>query len=667
MASYTANNKLIFSWNKGARKIPASLLSSYAESIIFDGIKRTLWHKGYQYGNSYYGSLCGENFNDFLNNTAKGSYSHAEGSHSTVLESGLAGHAEGIFGVAAGIASSVQGSYNYADGEASHAEGCNASSYAHGGHAEGGNTTVSQISTYGHAEGYKTTVSEIYAHAEGQETEASGKGSHAEGYKTKSSGQYSHAEGSYSNSVGRSSSAVGYFSYSIGDYSTASGISTQAYNYGEAAVGSYNKSITEAGKETIFTVGNGNSYEDRSNALEVTKNSTYIRNNPYFDKKIIANISYTYVDYLGDSANMDLVVHALLGEAYYYTPNPFGMFTTDNVNGGNLIASTASPYTYTATMEIGTYFHSGVRIWWPTRGTASGESLTYCSRYPANTIPDYLNDDMASFGYSYGLVNDTAITFEYFKCTSWDSYPTTPTTQGGGELTYVSSIPNNANGFTYIRSESTFTVIQNIKISYLNSTYIPYEKLRNVGHVHISYGLENNSPWFDNGVVKIPMTYKVNGRYVWYMGFSSNVNAFLNIYNKTTNAERKSGLLSLVSNGWSTKGWAQTSGTTSHTFSSIPQSVAAQALCFWIAIPNQYELVKDGDKYSVMITNSAGQSWNLVTNDQPLHVLNQKSLPGGSYNALGSYQFPYKFYYIDFNGTPLGNVSGFKITINTVR
>lgn len=46
MTSYTANNKLIFSWNKGARAVPASLLSSYAESIIFDGIKRTFWQIG---------------------------------------------------------------------------------------------------------------------------------------------------------------------------------------------------------------------------------------------------------------------------------------------------------------------------------------------------------------------------------------------------------------------------------------------------------------------------------------------------------------------------------------------------------------------------------------------------------------------------------------------
>lgn len=113
-----AANKLIYSWNQNQQTISPDILSSYAESLIFDGEKRTIWHKGHQYGNTYYGSRHGESFNDFSHNTANGEYSHAEGTFTTA--SGIASHAEGYKTYAAGDCTTVSGmgTQAYNDNEA---------------------------------------------------------------------------------------------------------------------------------------------------------------------------------------------------------------------------------------------------------------------------------------------------------------------------------------------------------------------------------------------------------------------------------------------------------------------------------------------------------------------------------------------------------------------
>lgn len=74
-------------------KVDPAALSAYSDSIIFDLNKRTLWHQGKQFGNAYWGSSYGENFNDFINNNASGDFSHAEGSYTNAT--GKCSHAEG--------------------------------------------------------------------------------------------------------------------------------------------------------------------------------------------------------------------------------------------------------------------------------------------------------------------------------------------------------------------------------------------------------------------------------------------------------------------------------------------------------------------------------------------------------------------------------------------
>ena len=106
------------------------------------------WFNGSLYSNQT-GSY-GEIFNDYANNVASGTYSHAEGIYSAALGNG-GSHAEGASTIASGESSHTEGSlieiddktyYTTASGKASH--------------AEGGGTTAS--GDYSHTEGYNTST-----------------------------------------------------------------------------------------------------------------------------------------------------------------------------------------------------------------------------------------------------------------------------------------------------------------------------------------------------------------------------------------------------------------------------------------------------------------------------------------------------------------------------
>ena len=128
-------------------------------------------------------------------------------------------------------------------------------------HAEGENTTANGISS--HAEGYNTTASGDYSHAECNLTTASGSLSHAEGYNTTASGGQSHAEGGNTTASG--------------NFSHAEGNSTITKNQSEHASGQFNVSSSvstifgDAGN-TLFSVGNGTSSNNRKNAFEIRQN-----------------------------------------------------------------------------------------------------------------------------------------------------------------------------------------------------------------------------------------------------------------------------------------------------------------------------------------------------------------------------------------------------------
>ena len=247
MSTYTSNNKMLYTWTRGVKPVPVQLLSSYAESLILDPDKRTIWHKGAQYGNSYYQSEWGESFNDFLHNTASGAYSHAEGTYAAAL--GAYSHVEGSHNTASlyAYASSVEGAYNYAAGKSAHAEGELTSSYGEGAHTEGYGTYAAPAASYSHSEGFENSTYNEYGHAEGLKNVVNGRGAHAEGYDTKANGEgshsegntniakgsYSHAEGNHVLSDGANSHAEGDYTITYGEASHAEGF--QSYSKGKSS------------------------------------------------------------------------------------------------------------------------------------------------------------------------------------------------------------------------------------------------------------------------------------------------------------------------------------------------------------------------------------------------------------------------------------------------
>lgn len=106
-----------------------------------------------------------------------------------------------------------------------------------------------------HAEGTGSKALGAGSHAEGKQTVAVGAGSHAEGIKTKALGAGSHAEGAGTQALGIGSHAEGRGTIAAGDYQLVAGM----YN------------VPDASNKYLFVVGNGDSEEQRSNALAVRK------------------------------------------------------------------------------------------------------------------------------------------------------------------------------------------------------------------------------------------------------------------------------------------------------------------------------------------------------------------------------------------------------------
>jgi hypothetical protein len=161
----------------------------------------------------------GEVFNDYVNNTAGGVNSHAEGQETKAV--GNNSHAEGK-------GTEAVGNYSHAEGLRTNASGVNS-------HAEGQETEA--VGDYSHAEGFQTHANKNNSHAEGRITVADGGASHAEGGETQAFGDYSHAEGYMSLSEGLASHAEGRHTTASGDYSHAEGNSTVASGFGSHAEG----------------------------------------------------------------------------------------------------------------------------------------------------------------------------------------------------------------------------------------------------------------------------------------------------------------------------------------------------------------------------------------------------------------------------------------------
>ena len=176
-------------------------------------------------GQKYYvsGTLKGEIFNDYTNNQASGNYSHSEGNNTK------------------------------ASGNYSHCEGYNNTASSRSNHCEGENNTLSGTSS--HCEGSNNTASGDWSHCEGYGGTLTGNYSHCEGYQCQASGNYSHCEGEGTNATVKWTHAGGYWTY--------------ADQLCQTAIGKCN---TRNNTNAYFSVGNGTSSLERSDALVVYKN-----------------------------------------------------------------------------------------------------------------------------------------------------------------------------------------------------------------------------------------------------------------------------------------------------------------------------------------------------------------------------------------------------------
>lgn len=159
------------------------------------------YHSGIELGPDDY-LTYGEIFNDYENNKATGTYSHAEGQSTFAFN--MNAHAEGYNTIAYGTNSHAEGcgsqtfGVTYVDGQHDN--------YKVGDHAHAEGYYTKAVGTASHTEGYYTTTYVSgndpgimyygeYAHAEGAFTVAYGEAAHAEGYNTYARASYSHAEG----------------------------------------------------------------------------------------------------------------------------------------------------------------------------------------------------------------------------------------------------------------------------------------------------------------------------------------------------------------------------------------------------------------------------------------------------------------------------------------
>jgi len=287
---------------------------------------------------------------------AVGDFSVAEGKSTTALSE--ASHAEGVNTAAVGVNSHAEGGGTTANGAQAHAEGGGSQAVGTNSHAEGGGSQA--IGAQAHAEGGGTVASGTCSHSEGSGTKANGAYSHAEGSSTKANGAYSHSEGMTTNAIGAQAHAEGNGTTASGDsshaegtgtkangaYSHAEGNSTIANNNSEHASGQYNvssKASTTFGNSgnTLFSVGNGTSINDRHNAFEIRQNGDiYIINKEGNDVKLQDEIGNITIDQVIDSttsASTDAVsTSAVYGFVTSYTPS----ITVDQVLDNTTSAST---------------------------------------------------------------------------------------------------------------------------------------------------------------------------------------------------------------------------------------------------------------------------------------------------------------------------------------
>lgn len=266
----------------------------------------------------------GEVFNDYVNNTAVGVNSHAEGKGTKAV--GNYSHAEGLRTNARGVNSHAEGQETEAVGDYSHAEGFQTHANKNNSHAEGRITVADGGAS--HAEGGETQASGDYSHAEGQKTVASGSNSHTEGYNTKATKSNSHAEGKKTEASGDNSHAEGDSTVASGINSHAEGLWTVTKEVGGHVAGKYNAVVANG----LFNFGIGSSNDKRKSAMIIdgTNGKVYFVDAGGYDGGTSITNAKSIQDILKDSGGVEI---EQLDESFDFNKNAqFDVF--NNIEDG---------------------------------------------------------------------------------------------------------------------------------------------------------------------------------------------------------------------------------------------------------------------------------------------------------------------------------------------
>ena len=238
----------------------------------------------------------GEVFNDYVNNTAGGVNSHAEGQGTAAV------------------------------GNNSHAEGLRTNARGVNSHAEGQETEA--VGDYSHAEGFKTHANRNNSHAEGYITVADGVASHAEGGETHASGDYSHAEGTSTRALYINAHAEGQGTTAGAANAHAEGQGTVTEEVGGHVAGMYNAVVANG----LFNFGIGSSNDKRKSAMIIdgTNGKVYFVDAGGYDGGTSIANAKSIQDILKDSGGVEI---EQLDESFDFNKNAhFDVF--NNIEDG---------------------------------------------------------------------------------------------------------------------------------------------------------------------------------------------------------------------------------------------------------------------------------------------------------------------------------------------
>lgn len=346
----------------------------------------------------------------------------------------------------------------------------------------------------------------------------------------------------------------------------------------------------------------------------------YISYNVHFDAEKNKNVVSYSAERIPLKSEIDRILYAILDRPKYTKPKITVQFLSA-VNGEYTTVSQAQ--TISEDVEIMSSFTPALKINWPAR-TEDNENGTRAENgIGTPDKPNYL------LGYSYGVdENAGGILYNYL---------------GSSYTAYSLDILDHPIQFsTYkVTAEGEYVIFDDLKISYLEASYMYYPQLCNIGSYEISYG-EGNTMWFGKGIY-IPDTvkYVVNAKWKYYWGLTDKVPG-----NEEQLKSKDSGFLN-------------NSNLTGGTITSTKVGEGYNCKSFWIAYPVEYGLANFNGSVKIQVEKPDGTCFDLISISDK-HKIQTKTL------NVTLPDNTKKQYIVDFidDLTPIGNkyaIISFKI------